>query len=147
MTPPFPDFGPYLTFAEAIRSDTARRKGISNMPTEAQYLRMKAVYEHIYAPLCREFGKLPVSSFFRSPMVNRAVGGSKSSQHMKGEAIDIDCDGYGRISNKSLYAYIKANMNFDQLILEYPDAHGNPGWVHVSFVSLTANRKQLITVT
>ncbi|NID09359.1 D-Ala-D-Ala carboxypeptidase family metallohydrolase [Fibrivirga algicola] len=143
----FPDFGPWLTYAEAIRSDTARRKGIANVPTAAQYARMKAVYDNIYAPLCKRFGKLPVSSFFRCAELNKAVGGSKTSQHMVGAAIDIDCDGIKVIGNKALHAYIKANMSFDQLGLEYPDANGNPGWVHVSFVSLVENRKALFTAT
>ena len=147
MTQPYPDFGVWLTYVEAVRSDTARRKGLSNVPTPAQYAAMKAVYENIYAPLCKRFGKLPVSSFFRSKAVNKAVGGSRTSQHMEGEAIDIDCDGTRLIDNKNLFAWIKANMNWDQIILEYPDQNGNPGWVHCSYVSPELNRKQVITVT
>lgn len=147
MIQSFPDFGPYLTFAEAIRSDTARRKGIPNLPTAEQYASMKAVYDNVYEPLCKRFGKLPVSSFFRSPVLNKAVGGSKTSQHMAGQAIDIDCDSIKVISNKQLHAWIRANMSWDQLGLEYPDANGNPGWVHVSWVSAEKNRKSFFTAT
>ena len=145
---PFPDFGQWLTYSEAIRSNTARRRGIANIPTATQYTAMMAVYTNIYLPLCLKFGKLPVSSFFRIRKLNTAVGGSKTSQHMDGEAIDIDCDSLvGEPTNRQLYNYILKHLEFDQLGLEYPDEKGNPGWVHVSFVSTRPNRKNLFIAT
>ena len=146
-TQPHPDFGQWLTYAESVRSDTARRKGLSNVPSSQEYQNMVAVYQNLYVPICQRFGKLFVSSFFRSVAVNRAVGGAKKSQHMGGFAIDIDCDGTRTVANLQLYNWIVATLNFDQIILEYPDAQGRPSWVHCSFVSREKNRKQQITVT
>lgn len=133
MEQPFPDFGPWLTYAEAVKSATALRRGIDNTPPVAVYDRMKLVYEHLYAPLCEHFGKVPVSSFFRSVNLNRAVGGSKGSQHVTGEAIDLDCDGVRGVTNRAVFEFIRDRLDFDQLINEAPDAAGNPSWVHVSF--------------
>ncbi len=142
------DFGKWLTIDEAIRSDTARRAGIVNLPDEQEYDHMMLVYTYIYAPLCERFGKLPVSSFFRSKKLNGIIkGASKTSQHMTGQAIDIDCDGIKGVTNKQLFTYIREYMNYDQIGLEYPDQWGNPGWVHVSFVSIETNRKTLFTAT
>lgn len=128
----FPDFGPWLTFNESIKSATAIRRGIDNHPDSKQYANMVAAYRDFYAPICAHFGKLPVSSFFRSVALNKAIGGAKTSAHMAGCAIDIDCDGIGHPTNRELFDWIRANLTFDQLILENPDQHGNPAWVHVA---------------
>lgn len=128
----FPDFGKWLTFQEAIRSDTAIRRGIVNLPTEAQYANMVRTYHDFYVPICEHFGKLPVSSFFRTKTLNTAVKGSKTSAHMAGCAMDIDCDGRRTPTNKELYLWCRANLKYDQLITEFPDKWGNPSWVHIA---------------
>ena len=143
----FQDFGPMLTYSEGIKSDTGRRWGIDNTPTIEQYCNMVLVYQHIYLPLCIAFGKLPVTSFFRCKKLNTKVGGSKTSQHMEGRAIDIDCDSLKTITNLQLFDYIREHMDYDQIGLEYPDKNGNPGWVHVSWVGPGMNRKALFKAT
>lgn len=124
----------YVTLAEAVKSQTATRLGIENNPSEDQLEAMQYVASTVFDPV-REFvgGPLHASSFFRSSELNKAIGGSSStSQHMKGEAIDIDCDTFGHGTNLQVFNFIKDNLEFDQLILEYPDKEGNPAWVHVS---------------
>lgn len=141
----FPDFGQWLSFREAIKSQTATRLELSNVPTPAQYDNMKRLYQAVYAPLCARFGKLPVSSFFRSYAVNKAVGGSPTSDHVNGRAIDIDCDGrVDGLTNRVLFNYILHHLSFDQLILEAPDANGNPQWVHIGYRSLRENREEVL---
>jgi zinc D-Ala-D-Ala carboxypeptidase len=124
----------YITYEEAIKSPTAKRLGIENEPTPEQLENMKHVATEIFDPV-REFvgGPLLASSFFRSKELNDAVpGSSATSQHMTGEAIDIDCDGYQYGSNLAVFDFIRKGLIFDQVISEYPDRFGIPSWVHVS---------------
>ena len=142
-----PDFGKWLTYEEGIYSKTALDKGIDNTPTQAQYNRMVETYRHVYAPLCEYYGvKLPVTSFFRSPALNRAVGGSAQSEHMKGGAIDINCRRFNHpLTNNELFAHVRATLSFDQLIFEAPDARNVPGWVHIAHrPGMGANRGQVL---
>lgn len=137
----------YISFAEATKSQTAVRRGIKNEPDSDQLEAMKHVAKNIFDPV-REWvgGPLHPSSFFRSKELNKAIGGSSlTSQHMKGEAIDIDCDFYGNSNNTDVFNYIKNNLEFDQLIGEYPDKDGKFSWVHVSLKkNKAANRKQVL---
>lgn len=136
----------YLTYAEAVKSQTAIRLGINNEPTEEHLENMKFVAQKVFDPV-RKFvgGPLNASSFYRSAELNKAIGGSSStSQHMKGEAIDIDCDTFGHGSNIGVFTFIKKHLEFDQLINEYPDPAGNPSWVHVSLRRDGKNRKQIL---
>ena len=136
----------YLTLAEATKSQTATRKGIDNSPNAGQLLAMKWIATEIFDPV-REFvgGPLHASSFFRSEALNKAIGGSSTtSQHMKGEAIDIDCDTYGNGTNRVVFDFIRNKLDFDQLIYEYPNVQGAPAWVHVSLKRSGRNRKQLL---
>lgn len=129
----------YTTIEQATKSETAIRKGIDNTPNQEQLEAMRLLCEKVYDPLCKTIGRaLPYTSFFRSVKLNKAIGGSSTSQHCKGEAIDIDCDGTA-IDNKTIFELIKAEFEYDQLINEFPDAKGNPAWVHVSF-SKNGNR-------
>lgn len=124
----------YLSYDEATKSPTAIRMGIDNRPNDDQLGAMRVVAVDIFDP-CREFvgGPLHPSSFFRSGRLNAAIGGSsKTSQHMKGEAIDMDCDTYGHGNNNDLFTFIANNLVFDQLIGEYPDSSGKFAWVHAS---------------
>lgn len=144
---PFPNFGEWLTYAEAIKSQTAIRKGIRNLPTLEQYNNMVTVYVKLYEPLCRHFGKkLPVSSFFRSVALNKAVGGSATSAHCNGQAIDIDCDGLlNGPTNNELFAWASTHLEYDQLIKEAPDpVTGVAAWIHLSFRAGNNRRQRLV---
>ena len=133
----------HITYAEAIHSNTAKRKNIDNTPNETQVEAMKLLAEKVFEPL-REWvgGPIKVNSFFRSEALNESIGGSATSQHCKGQAIDID-DVYGRKSNAEMYNWIKENLDFDQMIWEFGD-DDNPNWVHVSYVSEDENRNRCL---
>jgi zinc D-Ala-D-Ala carboxypeptidase len=135
----------HLSLAEVTKSDTAKRRGISNMPTEAHIANFKLLAENIFEPIRMHFGKpIFISSGYRSAELNKAIGGAASSQHCQGEAIDIDMDGRpGGITNKMVFDFIKENLNFDQLIWEF-GTDTNPDWVHVSYESTGKQRKQIL---
>jgi len=133
----------HISYKEGIHSITAIRKGIDNEPNEEQLANMKLVAEKVFEPL-RIFinGPIKVNSFFRSPDLNKAIGGSTKSQHCKGQAIDID-DTYGKATNAEMYWWIKENLDFDQMIWEFGN-NDNPDWVHVSYVSSDKNRNRCL---
>jgi hypothetical protein len=132
-----------LSLAEVTRSETAKRKGISNMPTPEHIENFKKLAANIFQPIREHFGKpIIISSGYRSADLNKAIGGSLSSQHCSGEAIDIDMDGTD-ITNKQIFDYIKDNLNFDQIIWEF-GTDTNPDWVHVSFSASKPQRKQML---
>ena len=134
----------YISYQEAITSQTAVRKKILNIPSPAVLLNMQLVGIRVFDVVREHFGTpLRVSSFFRSLLLNNAVGGSKTSQHVKGQAIDMQ--GTGKVTNKMIFDYIKENLDFDQLIWEFGDDE-NPAWVHVSYVSKEKNRKQILYI-
>jgi hypothetical protein len=133
----------HITYAEAIHSQTAKRKGIDNTPNPAQVENMKLLAEKVFEPLRKWVGgPIKVNSFFRSPELNEAIGGSKTSQHCKGQAIDID-DVYGKRSNAEMFTYIREILDFDQLIWEF-GTDMNPNWIHVSYVSKEDNRNRCL---
>ncbi len=133
----------HITYAEAIHSSTAKRRSIDNTPNPTQVETMKLTAEKIFEPL-REWvgGPIKVNSFFRSTELNTAIGGSKTSQHCKGQAIDID-DVFGHKTNAEMFKWIKGNLNFDQMIWEF-GTDTNPNWVHVSYVSDEDNRNRCL---
>ena len=134
----------HITYKEATKSDTAIRKGINNSPTPEIIERMQLVAEKVFEPI-REHFRVPIfiNSFYRSITLNHAIGGSSSSQHCTGEAIDMDTrDRYDGINNTDLFLYIKNNLEFDQLIWEY-GTEIEPDWVHVSYKSEN-NRNSII---
>lgn len=132
-----------LALAEVIRSETAKRRGISNMPTEAHIENFKLLAEKVFQPIREHFGiPIHISSGYRSAALNKAIGGAASSQHCSGEAIDIDMDGTA-IKNADVFNYIKDNLEFDQLIWEF-GTDSNPDWVHVSYESTLKQRKQIL---
>lgn len=132
-----------LTLAEVTRSETAKRKGISNMPTPQHIENFKLLAERVFQPIREHFGKpIIISSGYRSKELNTAIGGALSSQHCQGEAIDIDMDGTD-ITNAQVFNYIKDNLEFDQLIWEF-GTDTNPDWVHVSYESTGKQRKQIL---
>jgi len=132
-----------LLLAEVTRSETAKRRGISNMPTAEHIENFKKLAANIFQPIREHFGKpIIISSGYRSAELNKAIGGSLSSQHCSGEAIDIDMDGTD-ITNAQIFNYIKDNLNFDQMIWEF-GTDANPDWVHVSFAANRSQRKQIL---
>jgi hypothetical protein len=104
---------------------------------------MELVADEVFEPL-RSWvgGPIKINSFFRSPKLNTAIGGSSKSQHCKGQAIDID-DTFGRATNAEMYHFIKDHLDFDQMIWEFGD-DDNPDWVHVSYVSEKKNRRRCL---
>lgn len=129
----------HISFTEATHSPTAVKLGINNNPNEEQLKAMKLVAEKCFEPLRTWYNKpIKINSFFRSDLLNRAVKGSLTSQHKKGEAIDIDAG--SKEENKKLFEYIKNHLDFDQVINEYDFS-----WVHVSY-SKTKNRKQILII-
>ena len=133
----------HITYTEAIYSNTAKRRGIDNTPSPSQVETMKITADKIFEPL-RSWvgGPIKVTSMFRSPDLNTAIGGSKTSQHMKGQAMDLD-DVYGYKTNAEMYHWIKENLNFDQLIWEF-GTDANPNWIHVSYVNDEDNRNRCL---
>ena len=132
-----------LALAEVTRSETAKRNGISNMPTPEHIENFKKLAENVFQPIREHFGvPIHISSGYRSKALNTAVKGSLSSQHCTGEAIDIDMDGTS-ITNKQVFEFIKDNLVFDQMIWEF-GTDSNPDWVHVSYESTGKQRKQIL---
>jgi zinc D-Ala-D-Ala carboxypeptidase len=133
----------HISYKEATRSITALRLGIDNTPFEYELGNMKAVAENIFEPLRKWVGgAIKVTSFFRSEKLNKAIGGSATSQHCQGRAIDID-DVYGYKTNAEMFHYIKDNLDFDQIIWEF-GTDNNPDWIHVSYVSNERNRGRVL---
>jgi hypothetical protein len=129
----------YISYNEATKSQTAIRHGIKNEPNYEQLQNMKIVGTKCFDPI-REFYKRPlrVSSFYRCEELNKLVKGAKNSQHLKGQAIDIDA---GSIQeNKKIFEWAKDNLEYDQLINEY-----NFSWVHISY-NQGKNRKQIVVI-
>lgn len=142
-----------LSLAEMLKSRTASRLGISNSPDEEHVKNMKALAENIFQPLRDYFGvPIHIASGYRSESLNRAIGGAHrwvggkyiaTSQHCKGEAIDIDRDGQHAPNNAEIFNYIKDNLEFDQMIWEF-GTQKNPEWVHVSYKRVAPNRGEIL---
>jgi len=133
-----------LSLTEVTNSHTAKRKGISNQPTEEHLVALKILAENIFQPIREHFGSpIWVSLGYRSAALNKAIGGAKKSQHCKGEAIDIDMDGKGSPTNAEIFNYIKDNLPFDQLIWEFGSDKA-PDWVHVSYSVSGKQRGQIL---
>ena len=124
----------HFTLAEAIRSESAKRNGISNMPSPEHIANLKELAENIFEPIRANFRcPILISSGYRSKELNAKIGGSNTSQHSFGQAIDIDMDGtnYG-VTNAEIFHFIKDKLPFDQLIWELGNST-NPDWVHCSY--------------
>jgi zinc D-Ala-D-Ala carboxypeptidase len=133
----------HLSLAEVSRSETAKRKGINNTPSGEHLENFKKLAENIFEPIREHFGvPIHISSGYRSKELNSAIGGSSTSQHCQGEAIDIDMDGTS-ITNAQIFNFIKDNLVFDQMIWEF-GTDKNPDWVHVSYESTGKQRKQIL---
>lgn len=128
---------------EMIKSETALRNGIDNTPTEQVIDNLRLLCEHVLQPLRTAYGRgIKVNSGYRAPEVNAAVGGSKTSDHCRGQAADIEIPG---VPNYDLALYISQYFNFTQLILEfYTPGIPDSGWVHVSY-DPTNLKRQVMT--
>ena len=133
-----------LNLAEVTRSETAKRRKIDNAPTDEHIENLKILAANIFQPMRDHFGKpIYISSGYRSEALNKAIKGSKTSQHCKGEALDIDNDNANNgVTNRDIFEFIRDNLKFDQLINEFP-VKGKPSWVHVSY-SKTQQRNQIL---
>ena len=131
----------HLSLAEVTRSESAKRNGVSNMPTPEHLENFKLLAEKVFEPIREHFGvPIHISSGYRSKELNKAIGGSSSSQHLLGQAIDIDMDGSSSgVTNKQVFDFIIKNLDFDQAINEF-----NYSWVHVSYNSKGKQRKQVL---
>ena len=133
----------HVSYKEGVYSITATRRGLDNIPDDGQLLNMVTIAEEVFEPLRYWVGgPIKINSFFRGLKLNTVIGGSKKSQHMKGQAMDID-DTFGVVANSDMYNYIKNNLDFDQLIWEFGDDK-NPNWIHVSYVSSEKNRNRCL---
>ena len=122
-----------FTLQELIKSDTAVRLDINNNPNSGQIEKLKALCENILQPVRDHFGRVKVTSGFRSPELCTAIGSSVNSQHAKAEAADFEVIG---VDNAELADWIKDNLPYDQLIVEYyTPGEPNSGWIHCSYVS------------
>ena len=135
------------------KSWTAIRKGIDNSPTDQHIENMMEMAANIFQPIREHFGvPISISSGYRSESLNKAIGGAHkyidgeyvaTSQHCKGQAIDIDRDGHFQPNNSDIFHFIKDYLNFDQLIWEF-GSEENPDWVHVSYNNLGEQRGQIL---
>ena len=130
-----------FTLSELTKSDTAIRKGINNNPSPEQIEKLKLLCENILQPVRDHFGRVKVTSGFRSEQLCIKIGSSVNSQHAKAEAADFEVMG---TDNAELADWINKNLDYDQLILEFYDpSEPNSGWIHCSYVP-EGGRKQFL---
>jgi len=135
----------HFTLEELTVSPTAKKLGLPNTPTAEHIENMRYCCEKILEPVRAKFGPVTVNSSYRAPLVNKAVGGSKTSQHVNGQAIDFEVKG---VDNKKVADWVADNLEFDQVILEfYSSGDKNSGWVHASIKKEGGNRKQRLVAT
>ena len=135
----------HFTLEEMTVSPTAKRLGLSNTPTPEHIENMRYCCEMILEKVRAKFGPVTINSSYRSPRVNQAVGGSKTSQHVNGQAIDFEVKG---VDNKVVADWVADNLEFDQVILEfYTKGDKNSGWVHASIKKEGGNRRQRLIAT
>lgn len=134
---------PNFTLSEMIKSESALRLNLDNTPTDQVIANLKTLAVNVLQPIRNHFQRgVKVNSGYRSPEVNASVGGSRTSDHCRGFAADIEIPG---VANYELAVWIRDNLQFKQLILEFytlgiPDS----GWVHVSYDPLDL-RGQVMT--
>ena len=133
----------HVSYKEGVYSITALRLGLDNEPSDDHLQNMKLLSEKIFEPLRMYVGSpIKINSFYRGPELNKAIGGSRKSQHCHGQAMDID-DTLNGFSNSTMFNWIQDNLDFDQMIWEFGDEY-NPDWVHISYVSPEKNRNRCL---
>lgn len=133
-----------LSLQEATASFRAKQLGIDNTPTPEHIENLKWIANNIYDPIKTTFPNMILEVAYRNPQVNKAVGGAKNSQHMVGEAIDIDDKNESRVENKKVFDWVVKNLNFDQIIYEFGDDTG-PDWIHISCKRGNVGNRKKIT--
>ena len=135
----------HISYKEGVTSNYAKQYNIDNKPKAEHIKNMEILAEKVFEPL-REWvgGPIKVNSFFRSKELNTRIGGAMSSSHLDGQAIDITS--LGGKNNLEIFLYIKDNLDYDQIISEFPDSDGVPKWIHVSYKSKKLNRKQALEI-
>ena len=129
-----------FTLPEIIHSNTAKRLGINNAPNKEHLKNMQVLVRDLIQPIRDALGPIRISSGYRNPELNRAIGGSTKSQHCKGEALDLQYWSKGKMSNKEIYDWVvKSGIEFDQMINEF-----DYSWIHISLRSNGKNRKQIL---
>ena len=129
-----------FTLPEIIHSNTAKRLGINNAPNKEHLKNMQVLVRDLIQPMRDVLGPIRISSGYRNPELNRAIGGSSKSQHCKGEALDLQYWSKGKMCNKEIYDWvIKSEIEFDQMINEF-----DYSWIHISLKSNGKNRKQIL---
>ena len=129
-----------FTLPEIIHSNTAKRLGINNAPNKEHLKNMQVLVRDLIQPMRDVLGPIRISSGYRNPELNRAIGGSSKSQHCKGEALDLQYWSKGKMCNKEIYDWvIKSGIEFDQMINEF-----DYSWIHISLKSNDKNRKQIL---
>ncbi|MCC8146444.1 MAG: D-Ala-D-Ala carboxypeptidase family metallohydrolase [Bacteroidales bacterium] len=133
----------HISYKEAVYSNTALKHNLNNAPGENHIKAMELIAENVFEPARNYFMEpILITSFFRSPQVNKAIGGSRTSSHLKGEAIDMKAPTNAGYTNADLFEYILEKLEFDQLIWECGNYY-NPDWVHVGY-KIRGNRKQIL---
>mgnify|MGYP000433319029 FL=1 len=128
-----------FVLSEITRSNTAKRLGIDNGPNKEHLQNIQRIITNLIQPMRDAIGPIRISSGYRNPNVNRAIGGSTKSQHCKGEALDLQFWNDGQISNKEIYDWVlRSDVEFDQMINEFDFA-----WIHISLIK-EGNRKQVL---
>ena len=131
-----------FTLQEFTKSQTAIRKGLDNTPAEAHIENAKELFANVVQKVRDNFGVTIINSGYRGPDLNYAIGGSNTSQHTRGQAVDIECPG---TPNYDVAKWVEDNLDFDQLILEfYTPGIPDSGWVHISYKT-EGNRKSILT--
>jgi zinc D-Ala-D-Ala carboxypeptidase len=128
-----------FTLSEITHSNTAKRLGIDNGPNKEHLRNIQVLINSLIQPMRSALGPIRVSSGYRNPQLNSAIGGSSRSQHCKGQALDLQFWKKGKMCNKEIYDWvIKSNIEFDQMINEFDFA-----WIHISY-NEDNNRKQIL---
>ena len=125
--------------AEIEHSNTAKRLDIKNEMSEKHLEQMQGLIDNLIQPMRDAIGPIRVTSGYRSPQLNRAIGGSRTSQHCKGQALDIQYWSGGKMNNKVIYDWVlESDIEFDQMINEFDYA-----WIHIS-LKKNSNRRQVL---
>ena len=135
----------HFSYAELTKSTTASRKGISNAPSKEHAANLVTLCNEVLEPLRKLYGRpIRISSGYRSPALNKLVGGSLASHHCLGMAVDIDQGSFAE--NMKIFNLLKAYGSFTQLIFEFGNLEDGPDWVHVSYDKDELNREILRAV-
>jgi hypothetical protein len=129
------NLSPHFTLSEMTRTAS----GLANVPTDAEVKALTALAMTLLEPVRAKFGPVSIHSGYRGPAVNAAIGGSKTSQHMKGEAADFHCAG-ARLEDIFDWVRLDSGLPFSQIILE---GHGaEPTWIHLAMLSESTRHHQ-----